>query len=507
MSQHRLERQSATQLKILNQYNIDARLFAMKDVPIENSAIQELLTLLQVASFATEYAERFPTNFSETPRLVRAAITPDFHKGAGIPVGTVLATQGFFIPAAVGNDINCGMRVYATSLPAEYVEQQIPKLEQIFRHAFFEGGRNIPMTRKQREAMLRDGLLGLLDTVPQNQTEGLWESFHRRVENELNLVDLGGSLHADHTLGLDDYLGQDGLSRDSQIGSIGGGNHFVEIQRIEQVLEGGTAHAWGFKAGMVAVMVHSGSVAVGHNSGAYCRNLAQQLHPTSLEFPKNNIFILPDGEQNTSEVQLFWDCLHNAANFAFANRLFLSLMALEALEMVCGNFDAQLLYDAPHNMIWREELDGEPIYLHRKGACPARGLAQMSNSPFAFYGEPVLVPGSMGASSFILAGQGNTEALWSASHGAGRAMSRGDAAHGHDVEFKEFMERFHIVTPVDLRRPDIQMRNDIVTKKLEDIKKEAPFAYKGIGPVIETLNHGGIARPIVELTPLVTIKG
>lgn len=450
-------------------------------IAIESAAVRELLELLQVAPFTAEFLRRFPSLFHQAPRLVRAAITPDFHKGAGIPVGTVLATQGFLIPAAVGNDINCGMRLYATSLPAEKVERHIATLESKFRYAFFEGGRNIPMTRTQREGMLRDGLLGLLDAVPSTQTEGLWQAFHHHVEQELSLVDHGGSLHADHTLGLDDYLGQDELSRDSQIGSIGGGNHFVEIQRIEKVLDGGTAHAWGLKAGMVTVMVHSGSVAVGHHCGAYCRELTQTLHPAGLEHPENGIFILPDGEQYADKVSLFWDCLYNAANFAFANRLFLALMALDTMHTVCGTFDSTLLYDAPHNMIWREELDGNPIYLHRKGACPARGLAQMANTPYAFYGEPVLVPGSMGASSFILAGQGNTEALWSASHGAGRAMSRGDAVHGHDDEFRQFMERFHIVTPVDLNRPDIQLRHDIVSKKLEDIKKEAPFAYKGFG--------------------------
>jgi tRNA-splicing ligase RtcB len=97
--------------------------------------------------------------------------------------------------------------------------------------------------------------------------------------------------------------------------------------------------------------------------------------------------------------------------------------------------------------------------------------------------------------------------LWSASHGAGRAMSRGDALRGSDAEFRAFMEAFRVVTPVDLRRPDIAMRRDIVQRKLEDIKKEAPFAYKGIGPIVDTLTEAGIAQPVAELTPLMTVKG
>jgi tRNA-splicing ligase RtcB len=113
----------------------------------------------------------------------------------------------------------------------------------------------------------------------------------------------------------------------------------------------------------------------------------------------------------------------------------------------------------------------------------------------------------MGASSFILVGQGHSGSLQSASHGAGRTLSRGEAMRGHDDEFRRFLEEFRVVTPIDLRRPDVQMRKDIVAKKLEEIKQEAPFAYKGIGPVIKTLTQAGIARPVVELKPLMTIKG
>jgi tRNA-splicing ligase RtcB len=202
----------------------------------------------------------------------------------------------------------------------------------------------------------------------------------------------------------------------------------------------------------------------------------------------------------------FWDALGNAANFAFANRLMLALMAVRGLREAVGGsgFETSLLYDAPHNLVWREELDGRPVYLHRKGACPARGFGAMAGTPFEYYGEPVLVPGSMGSSSFVLAGRGNPDALWSASHGAGRALSRGDALRASDEAFRRFMREFRVVTPVDLRRPDVKLRRDIVEKKLDDIKKEAPFAYKGIGPIVNTLADAGIARPVAELTPLMT---
>jgi tRNA-splicing ligase RtcB len=360
-----------------------------------------------------------------------------------------------------------------------------------------------------RHALFTEGLLGLLEATPKTLREGLWELFHQqKVERDLERVDQLGSLKASRVFGLDDFMGpEDRLSRDSQIGSIGGGNHFVEVQKVERVLDGTTAHAWGLKPGRVVVMIHTGSVSVGHAAGGYYRDVVRKIYPGDLKYPENGIFVLPQGERHRAEAERFWDACHNAGNFAFANRLFLGLMALASLREVCGDTDFPLLYDAPHNFLWRDQRDGHEVVIHRKGACPARDAAAMENTPFAYYGEPVLVPGSMGASSFILAGQGNEEALSSASHGAGRALSRGEALKGDDEEFRKFMKQFRVVTPVDFRRADLQMRRDILQKKLDEIKQEAPFAYKGIGPIVGTLTAAGIARPVAELTPLMTIKG
>jgi len=254
-------------------------------------------------------------------------------------------------------------------------------------------------------------------------------------------------------------------------------------------------------------MVHTGSVSVGHLCGSFYRDVVRRHYPPGLRHPDNDVFVLPQGERHRAEVSRFWDALHNAANFAFSNRLFLALMALAALREVHGEVAFPLLYDAPHNLVWRERRDGGEVFVHRKGACPARDYAAMAATPFRYQGEPVLVPGSMGASSFVLVGQGNPDALSSASHGAVRSLSRGDALKGHDDEFRRFLEAFRVVTPVDLRRPDVRLRRDIVAKKLADLKQEAPFAYKGIGPVVRTLEQAGIARPVAELSPLLTVKG
>lgn len=417
MKDDRLIRLTESSYRIANPYQIDTVLFANDDVPVESAAVNELLGLLELQRTVERIAAADRDFFATEPSLCKVAITPDFHKAAGVPVGTTLATRGFVVPAAIGNDVNCGMRLHVTSLQEERVRAVVDELETHLRRAYFEGGRNIPMTRTQREALLRDGLLGLLLSVPKSQSEGLWTAFHRWAERDLDRVEQSGSLPSRSTFGLHDFLGPQELSRDAQIGSIGGGNHFVEIQRVEKIFDSVTAHAWGLKPGLVVVMVHTGSVSVGHLSGSYYRDVVRRIFPRGLPFPNNGVFVLPNGGRHAKEAELFWDCLHNAANFAFANRMMLALIALQTLEQTCGELDAHLLYDAPHNLVWREHLDGEEIYLHRKGSCPARGLEQMAGTPFAFYGEPVLVPGSMGASSFILAGGGNCQSLWSASHG------------------------------------------------------------------------------------------
>ena len=166
----------------------------------------------------------------------------------------------------------------------------------------------------------------------------------------------------------------------------------------------------------------------------------------------------------------------------------------------------KLLYDSPHNFIWEKESEGRKSYIHRKGACSARGMAEMEGTPFAYYGEPVMIPGSMGSSSYLLRGMGNPDALWSASHGAGRRLSRGEAIHGSDREFQEFMKKFHIVTPIDPNRSDLKGRNDILKKWEESLRSEAPYAYKDIDKVVKVHADHGMAGLVARMEPVFTIK-
>lgn len=503
MFDDRLTRVDAQTLRVNHPSQIPISLFANQRVPIERQALDELWQMLELVETLERWHGVAPDDFARQPQITRVALTPDFHKAQGVPVGTVVQTNGFYVPQAIGGDINCGMRLHVTALNAEQLEGKKDALEMALRRRFFEGGRDIAMTGLQRQALLQGGLEGLANAVPASQQQGLWRAWHEQagsLERTMNR----GSLIARNVAGLEDFIGNlHALSRDAQIGSIGGGNHFVEIQRVSRILEPVTAHAWGLKLGAVVVMVHSGSLSIGQRCGALIKRLVRDAYPTTLKHPANGLYPLPLGEAHQSTLQTVRDALHAAANFAFANRLFLALMARDALEAVVSETGFELLYDAPHNFCW---LDGETA-LHRKGATPSRGYSEMQDTPFAYHGEPVLVPGSMGAASCVLAGSGRADALWSASHGAGRLRSRGTAMRVDDSEFEAFMERFTVVTPLDLRDPHVKSRPDIVIDKLLELKQEAPFAYKDIAPVIDTLTGAGMARGVAMLEPLLTVKG
>lgn len=451
----------------------------------------------------------FPGGGQEIKKII---LTPDFHKGAGIPIGTVMLTKGFAVPQAMGNDINCGMRLYMTDLSEERIRDRLPGLTKKVRHIFFEGGRQIPMTGRQRQAMFRYGLEGLLETCADSEKEGLWRFYQPEVQERwLDRTVFRGSLRAGDTEGLEDFIGDFGqLSYDDQIGTIGGGNHFLEVQRVAEIYDGQTANAWHIKKGAVAVMLHAGSLSIGHHSGLLNRKICQEIYPAGLAHPGNKIYPIPDACRAAGAVgdawKRFWSASANAANFGFANRLFLGFMIQDALTEVLGEFNMELLYDAPHNYIWKTEIDGGEYYIHRKGACCAGGCREMEGTEFAYYGEPVMIPGSMGSSSYLLRGLGNIEALWSASHGAGRKKSRGDAIRGNDEAFRQFMERFHIITPVDPARSDLKGRTDILKKWEESVRAEAPYAYKDIDEVIDVHRAHEMAAPVARMEPIFTVK-
>lgn len=496
---HRLRRTGEHWLTLPNPWDIPVDICAGDGVPLEPAAVGEALTVLETAETLGRLAEATPGYGGPEPRITRVALTPDFHKGAGIPIGTVLETEHALLPQAVGTDVNCGMRLEVTGLLADRVRPRLDALERRLRHLFFEGGRRIALTPAHREGLLRDGLPGLLlaGGTP-------WRGVRPEdADDALDRVHASGYPVTSADAFADWIASAGGASHDSVIGGIGGGNHFAELQYVERVHDPAAAHAWGLAPGTVVTMVHSGSLSLGHQANATALDRLRAGWPPGLPRPRNGILPFLLDERSAADRRRYLDAFGNAANFAVGNRYFLSLTMRAGLAAECGDPDARLLYDAPHNLFWR---DGDRV-VHRKGATPAGGHAAMAGGPYAMWGEPVIVPGSMGASSFVLRGHGDPRTLASACHGAGRRVPRGAAARGSDAELDAFLREFRVVTPLDHRDPAVARRSDVLAAWRRDLKQEAPWAYKDLGPVVGSLRGGGVATPVAELRPLLTVKG
>lgn len=497
----------ATFFHVDNPLGIDVRLFANSRVPFEEDAFHQLFDFLDVVRAIDEVRAHDRTSphpfFGDAPAGVdRVVLTPDFHKGALVPVGTVVRARSFVVPKAIGNDVCCGMRLLVTDLPAEAIFPHLPAIEARLRAIFFGGERDIPMSPRQREALLRGGLPALLDVGEDNASRGIW----RRIDLAAARDDVARVHHEGHfptrrLFGFEGLVRSSGAvdGRDPQIGCVGGGNHFVELQRVDALLDGHASRAWGLTKGALAIMVHSGSVGLGHAVGGHFMERAREVFPQAVRSPRGGFFPLPTHGPRAEEGLFYLDGMGNAANFAFANRLFLGEMALRAIAEATGrSVSGRLVYDAPHNVVFRE---GD-VMLHRKGATPAEGPEAPD-----WIGRPVIIPGSMGAASYLLAGEGNGAALESACHGAGRAISRGRAAHAPIRSFGDALGKLRVVGPIDPRSPMLARRCDVLAKYEKRLMEEAPYAYKDVEPVVDSVEDANVARKVARLWPLVTVKG
>ncbi len=490
-----LERIDANRLRVRTHNDLDIVLFANEGVFLDSASVDEILSFAGLAdTLETLNGEGF---FADSPaRIDRIVLTPDFHRGSGIPVGTVLDARGFVLPKAVGSDIGCGMRLLSTDVTAEEFAGLGDDFDARVRYIFFEGGRNIALSAEQRRGIFRDGLRGLLNCG--HADDGIWDHWDvRDQERDIQRTHLTGGLKTDGIFEQDEFIEGSGagFTRDGQIGSIGGGNHFVEIQRIEEVFDGTTAWAWGLKKDTITIMAHSGSVGIGSMIGKHFTSHARSLFPGSARHPDHGFFPLPVAGYSGRQ---YLSAMGNAGNFAYANRLFLGLMVVRALsEMLGREVETKLVYDAPHNLIWDE---GDHRMIHRKGACPADGADEGNAQGGAFpWGHPVIIPGSMGSSSYVLRGHGSVASLCSACHGAGRIAPRQKGRQGSTEE----LEPLRVVTKVDGRH----LRRDIREDWERSLLEEAPSRYKDVTPIIDTVVGGDVASKVARLWPLLTIKG
>lgn len=427
------------------------------DHPLDGKALHQL------ASFAE-------TRHPAGGVVHRACATPDFHAGSRVPVGCVLATsRDMVIPQAVGTDINCGMRMHVADLSVDALSSRRDEWLPKVRSDLLLGTRDLPMRVDQVRAMFRAGPLGWLDALRSSPLGMLARADLAQLEVELERSYGLGSLDGDDALAPADMLPDDrDVVRDCFMGTIGGGNHFVELQVVEEIFDRHWAFAWGVRAGQVAIMVHSGSRRVGVVVGGSWITEARELWPKESRHPANGIFAL-HGDAAKGYVK----ALGTAANYAAVNRLLLAELVRDRLRETFGReLEMPLVFDVPHNIVLEE--DGQLV--HRKGATPAHA------------GQPVLVPGSMGHASYLMVGLGNPRFVSSASHGAGRKLSR---------------RQMHRVPDDQLGLTEVEC----ITLKEERLIQEAPAAYKDIDDVVRVQAEAGVAKPVARMRPIMTFKG
>jgi tRNA-splicing ligase RtcB len=407
--------------------------------------------------------------------VCRVCATPDFHPGdAGVAIGSVVETAGQVIPAAVGSDINCGMRLHVADLTVDQFLARRDRFVELMKGDYFFGKRDVTMTAHTMQALFQDGVLGWLDALSNTPMGSVAQSDLSQLWTESDRIFLNGAMAGHRRWAPEELVPDSGVVRDGGLATIGGGNHFVEVQWIEQVENRALAYQWGIQAGQLAFMIHSGSRNVGKYIGGMWRDRTQALWPAKLKHPDSRLFPL-SSSLHPQAVTDYLQAEATAANYAFVNRLLLAELLRLRLRQIYGTIEAPLVYDLPHNITLPE---GQG-WVTRKGACPAHP------------GQPVIIPGSMGAPSYLLVGLGNPHWCCSASHGAGRLRSRFDLSRKGNQESEAALG----LTGVDC-----------ITLREERRIEEAPAAYKPITPVIDAQVQARLVQIVARMQPILTFK-
>jgi tRNA-splicing ligase RtcB len=422
--------------------------------PLESKA------LLQLSRFAA-------VEHPDGGQMCHACATPDFHPGSLVPVGAIVASADLVVPQAIGTDINCGMRLHVSDVSVdEFLAHKAAFVERI-KGDLLLGSRDLPSSVLSMRAMFEQGVDGWLEQAGRDRMGLLERSDFVQLEAELDRIYHRGSTQGDARWVPPGLLPKDrGVVRDPCLGTVGGGNHFVEVQRVVEVHDRQRAWEWGVRVDQLAIMVHSGSRNVGTAVGTRWAELARERWPRGTKWP--DIFSLAG-----DDAQEYLRAMNTAANYATVNRLLLVEIVRDHLRALFGDRAIPLVFDVPHNIV----LEEDALFVHRKGATPAHA------------GQPVLIPGSMGHPSHLMVGRGNPQFLSSCSHGAGRAITRFD------------------MTRKGRPRRDLGLDGvECVTLRDERKLEEAPAAYKDIGPVVDVQVEQGLVGSVAVLEPLLTFK-
>lgn len=460
-------------------------IYASEAIKLEKAALDELETIVSLERLYRDLGDKNPDFFGdERPEFRALCLSPDFHKGQGVPIGTSLLTSAVAIPALMGSDIGCGMQFIATDIPANEIPGLKDRLTSELRRIFFEGGRDLPLLSSETEMIFSRGLAEAADSL-QNHAASLWEML---ADRDLSAVSFYSSSFASRVFApLIDFKG---ISRSAHLGSIGGGNHFVEFQGVDQIFEYGQINK-----GCLAIMIHSGSLSMGKAANLDIKDRLKAVYPPGAVKPAAEFYPLPlSAEAATAGLKdEILALMANTLNFAASNRVVLGLMAEKALRNCGLNGKFTIIHDSAHNLLDRDEAGGNTI-MHRKGATRAAE------------GRLLVIPGSMGSASYLMRGLGNGEALESAPHGAGRAVSRQESQRDQSDDFERFLKANTVVTPVDFEQLRRMKRWDILREKLRDLKQEAPKAYKDIEETIRVTEGALIASRAAKMSPLLTVK-
>jgi len=430
------------------------------------------------------------SNVASLPGIVSAAYAmPDAHWGYGFPIGGVAAFDpdagGVVSAGGVGFDISCGVRTLLTGLPRECIEAVKPQLAHELGRAIPAGvgstGR-IHLNESEMDAMLTGG--------------ARWAVGHGYGKQEdLERIEEGGQiLHAKPG----SISPRARRRQRDEMGTLGSGNHYLEVQQVAEIYRPDIAQAFGLRAGEVVVSIHCGSRGLGHQIGTdYLSEMVQAAPSYGIRLPDRELACAPIRSELGEQ---YLGAMRAATNCALANRQILTHLTRRVFEEYFPGRPLHLLYDVSHNICKEEShvINGKPrqLFIHRKGATRAfgpdhPGLGQ-SLRP---YGQPVLIGGSMGTASYVLAGTAAGEALSfsSACHGAGRSMSRRQAMG--QWRGRELVDQ--------LRARGIL----VLSPSMRGVAEEAPGAYKDVNAVVDLADKAGLAHKVARLEPLICVKG
>jgi tRNA-splicing ligase RtcB len=457
-------------------------------VPVRLFATRGLLE----AAFDDKSIEQ-AINAATLPGLVgKVIVMPDVHQGYGFPIGGVAATHypdGVISPGAIGYDINCGVRLLGSAIEYGAVRQHLDDLATALNQYCPSGVGSKGAVRLTESE---------LNQVCEHGSQWAQKKGYA-TEQDVRRTEERGCLDGADPARVSKRAKERGRS---QLGTLGAGNHFVEVDVVDRVFAEDAASVLGLREGCLVVQIHCGSRGFGHQ---VCTDYVQEFQGAvkryRIELPDRELVCAP---LNSPEGEAYLAAMRCAANFAFANRQILAHAARQAFEAVLAgkvkNWQLHQIYDITHNMgkIETHEIDGElvKVCVHRKGATRAFGPGSPElPEEYQAIGQPVLVPGSMGTASWVLAGTAASmqRSFGSSCHGAGRVMSRHQARR--EVRGETLRQ--------ELEAEGIKVR----AGSLPGLAEEAPQAYKNVDAVVETVVGAGIARLVARLKPVAVIKG